>query len=86
MGVIYAYFDESGKHNDHPVVSFTGVCTRPEALGPFDAEWQALLRQYGLDELHMVKAVRRLARSERVYLRVRQRSSGLIYLNPLLIA
>ena len=58
MAILYAYFDESGKQSDHPVVSFSGVCVPQSKLQRFDDEWNALLRQYELRSLHMARASR----------------------------
>ena len=57
MAIFQAYFDESGKHKDHPVVTFCGVCLSQLKLPEFDDAWNTLLRQYGLRSLHMVKAM-----------------------------
>jgi hypothetical protein len=56
VAIIAAYFDESGKKNDHPVVTFCGVCAALPKVRLFDSDWESLLRNYGLDELHMVSA------------------------------
>jgi Protein of unknown function (DUF3800) len=61
MAIFCAYFDESGKHKDHPVVTFTGVCAWPAKIQLFDDAWNALLNQYGLRSLHM-KAASRLSK------------------------
>jgi hypothetical protein len=58
MAIMYAYFDESGKKSDHPVVTLSGVCLSQEKLQRFDDAWNTLLRQYGLPWLHMVKAAK----------------------------
>jgi hypothetical protein len=58
MAILYAYFDESGKQSDHPVVSFTGVCATESKIPAFNDAWKALLRQYGITSLHMMKAGR----------------------------
>src|SRR5579859_5404185 len=58
MAILHAYFDESGKKGDHPVVTFTGVCISQSRLSVFDDAWTALLRQYGIASLHMAKASR----------------------------
>ena len=57
MAVIYAYFDESGKHKDHPVVSFSGVCGTESRIKQFEVAWNALLRQHGLSDFKMTKAL-----------------------------
>jgi len=58
MAILHAYFDESGKKDDHPVVTFTGVCLSQSRLQGFDDAWNELLRRYGLNSLHMAKASR----------------------------
>lgn len=58
MAILHAYFDESGKQNDHPAVTFTGVCVSDSRLSAFDDAWNTLLRQYGIKALHMAKASR----------------------------
>lgn len=62
MAILHCYFDESGKHRDHPVVTFSGVCISELKMQQFDESWNTLLRQYGLPWLHM-KEVSRLARN-----------------------
>jgi hypothetical protein len=61
MAILHCYFDESGKHKDHPVVTFSGVCITQSKLQQFDDAWNALLRQYGMPWLHM-KEVSQLSR------------------------
>jgi len=56
MGVFHAYFDESGKSNDHPIVTFCGVCAPIAKINHFRVDWEGLLRYYGIDELHMARA------------------------------
>jgi hypothetical protein len=58
MAIIYGYFDESGKHKDHPVVTFSGVCATEFKIPAFNDAWRSLLRQYGLKSLHMKEASR----------------------------
>src|ERR1700730_4447240 len=58
LAILHAYFDESGKQNDHPAVTFTGVCVSDSRLSAFDDAWNTLLRQYGIKALHMAKASR----------------------------
>jgi hypothetical protein len=53
VAVINCYFDESGKMNDAPAISFSGVCVKQSALAKFDDEWKELLRHFGLPSLHM---------------------------------
>jgi hypothetical protein len=56
MALIAAYFDESGKPHDHPVVTFCGVCGPLSRVRHFDDHWEGLLRYYGIEELHMTEA------------------------------
>lgn len=59
MAIIHlAYFDESGKQSDHPVVTFSGVAVSQSALQEFDDAWNKLLRYYGIPYLHMARASR----------------------------
>jgi hypothetical protein len=58
LAIIHAYFDESGKKSDHPVVAFSGVCVGRDKLDDFDIAWRTLLRQYDLPALHMAKVSR----------------------------
>jgi hypothetical protein len=56
MAIVAGYFDESGKKNDHPVVTFCGVCAVLPKVRRFEQDWESLLRYYGLEALHMVDA------------------------------
>ncbi|MGB8540840.1 MAG: DUF3800 domain-containing protein [Candidatus Acidiferrales bacterium] len=56
MAILNAYFDESGKQNDHPAVTFCGVVTSPVELPSFEHNWRALLDKHGLKSLHMIEA------------------------------
>lgn len=58
MAILYGYFDESGKHKDHPVVAFSGVCAMQSKLPAFEQAWKEILRYYGMKSLHMAKAGR----------------------------
>jgi hypothetical protein len=58
MAIFHAYFDESGKHKDHPVVTFAGVCAPQSKIPQFDDAWRGILRHYGLPSLHMLKLSR----------------------------
>jgi hypothetical protein len=57
MAIFYGWFDESGKHHDHPVVSFSGVLGPHERLAAFEDAWKELLRRYGWASLHMTKVL-----------------------------
>jgi hypothetical protein len=59
MAVIYAYFDESGKMGDHPVVALAGICATETHLRAFDQDWNSLLTQYGWKALHMKEVMKR---------------------------
>jgi len=58
LAIFNAYFDESGKKGDHPVVSFSGVCVPGSKLQEFDDEWRSLLRLYEIRSLHMARVSR----------------------------
>ena len=62
VAILQCYFDESGKHKDHPVVTFSGVCISESKIQQFDESWKALLREYELPWLHM-KEVSQLSRN-----------------------
>jgi hypothetical protein len=54
MAVIHLYCDESGKHLRNPLISISGIAAGASRLEKFSAEWETLLRSYGLgEELHM---------------------------------
>jgi hypothetical protein len=55
---LHAYFDESGKESDHPVVTFSGVCALQPKLQKFEDAWSGLLLDYKLESLHMARASR----------------------------
>jgi hypothetical protein len=44
MAILYGYFDESGKHQDHPVVTFSGVCAMESKIPAFNDAWGMLRR------------------------------------------
>src|SRR6267142_3593096 len=56
MAIISFFCDESGKHKDHPVVTFCGVAASQPKLQQLDDAWNSLLRQNGLADLHMKRA------------------------------
>lgn len=56
MAIWQAYFDESGKQSDHPLIAIGCVFAPPGKIEQFNAEWIALLRQSGLSDFHMVRA------------------------------
>jgi hypothetical protein len=58
MAIFHAYFDESGKKSDHPVVTFSAICLPQSKLQAFDDAWKALLRTYQIPALHMALASR----------------------------
>ena len=58
MVIFKAYFDESGKHTDHPVVSFGGVCAQEHNVEAFNQAWRKVLDFYKLPSLHMKEAAR----------------------------
>lgn len=58
MGFFHSFIDESGKFQDHRVVSMCGVVSPDASLVRFNDAWGALLRHYELPFLHMKKALR----------------------------
>ncbi|HLV87283.1 MAG TPA: DUF3800 domain-containing protein [Candidatus Sulfotelmatobacter sp.] len=58
MAIHLGFFDESGKYQRDPVVSFSGVCSSRGRLGNFEEEWEVLLGAYGLRSLHMARCSR----------------------------
>jgi len=60
MALIYhqVFCDESGKHHQDPLIAFCAVSATAERLATFDRAWRALLHDYELDSLHMVRASR----------------------------
>lgn len=58
MATLNAYFDESGKKSDHPVVTFSGVCIAQDDSAQFNTHWGDLLRRCGIASLHMARASR----------------------------
>jgi uncharacterized protein DUF3800 len=57
MAILHFFCDESGKHQKNPIVAITGIAATRERLDPFNAEWEVLLRLYGLRELSMRHAL-----------------------------
>jgi hypothetical protein len=58
MAHLYAYSDESGKHNEHRVVVFNALVDGFKAWEQFSQSWVQLLRQYELDSFHAKEALR----------------------------
>jgi hypothetical protein len=56
MAVLQAYFDESGKQSDHPLIAVGCVFGPSRKIEKFNDDWTALLRQYDLSDFHMVRA------------------------------
>jgi hypothetical protein len=55
---IYAYFDESGKKDDHRVVVFAGFAAPAQTVHEFQNRWNGLLREYGIEEFTAKKMLR----------------------------
>ena len=53
MMLVSAFFDESGKPNDHEVVTLGGIASFQREVNDFSVEWNRLLRSKGL---HMISA------------------------------
>jgi hypothetical protein len=58
MASLYAYFDESGKEDQHQIVSFSGLVDSFKSWLAFGDEWARLLREYRLTEFHAAEALR----------------------------
>ena len=58
MAHLYCHLDESGKHTEHPFVSFSGFVDGFEAWRAFQIRWDYWLKFYGLEEFHTVEALR----------------------------
>ena len=58
MAHLYAYFDESGKQADHPIVAFSGLVAGFERTRVFQKKWAQLLRSNHVEEFHAVDALR----------------------------
>lgn len=54
---IYAYFDESGKYKEHPIVTFCGFVDHYERWRVFSEKWVRLLREYEITRFHAVRAL-----------------------------
>jgi hypothetical protein len=52
-----AFFDESGKFKDQPVISFSGIAATSDSAKPFMDEWKAQLFRSGLKVLTMKDAL-----------------------------
>jgi len=50
---VYGYFDESGKFQDHRVISFCGLADDEDQWDRLNEEWVHLLRSNGIASLHM---------------------------------
>jgi hypothetical protein len=57
MAILHFFCDESGKYQQNPIVSVTGIGAVRERLDPLYSEWRTLLHAYGLSELHMSQAL-----------------------------
>lgn len=53
MAIVYFFSDESGKQKKNRSVTVAGVGVSKTRLEAFEGEWDALLRSYELQELHM---------------------------------
>jgi hypothetical protein len=52
--LVEAYFDESGSHDDSPVLCVAGYIMEAEEAKRFGSEWRAVLEPHGLSAFHMV--------------------------------
>ncbi|MGB7496317.1 MAG: DUF3800 domain-containing protein [Candidatus Acidiferrum sp.] len=62
MAVLQAFFDESGKQSDHPLIAVCCVCAPLAKIENFNDNWNRLLRKYGVPDFHMVRASKYLRR------------------------
>jgi Protein of unknown function (DUF3800) len=58
LAYLFAFFDESGKYKDHPIVSFSGLVEGADRWQLFTDKWVQLLRAYEIPRIHAVKALR----------------------------
>ncbi|MBZ5493135.1 MAG: DUF3800 domain-containing protein [Acidobacteriia bacterium] len=58
MKTIYAYCDESGKHQEHKVVVFSALVADSQTWQSFGSHWMQLLSRYELNHFSMKEAVR----------------------------
>jgi hypothetical protein len=58
MATLYSYCDESGKHDEHPVVVFAALVNTMESWQAFGNTWAALLRRYNLAAFHTTEALK----------------------------
>jgi hypothetical protein len=58
MAHLYAYSDESGKHNEHRIVVFNALVDGFKAWERFSESWARLLRRYELNSFHAKDALR----------------------------
>ena len=57
MGLVSAYFDESGKFKDHKIVSFGGVASYADQFNEFAREWDLLRAKNGLRKEFSAKRI-----------------------------
>ena len=53
MALLTAYFDDSGTHNNSPVVTYAGFIGREEVWADLESAWRALLKQHGIKRFHL---------------------------------
>jgi hypothetical protein len=58
VSVLHCYLDESGKFQEHPIVSLCGFVGERTQIGNFQVRWEELLRFYGMRSMSMAKAAR----------------------------
>jgi len=57
MAHLYAYFDESGKHKEHPIVTIGGLLDGMVRWRAFTEKWVQLLRDHQVPDFHPVKVL-----------------------------
>jgi Protein of unknown function (DUF3800) len=55
---LFCYCDESGKHNEHPIVVFNALVDGFKSWEDFSVRWAQLLNRYRLTEFHAKEALR----------------------------
>lgn len=58
MAHLFAYFDESGKRGEHPIVAFSGFVDGFNQWRVLQEKWLHLLVENGIEEFHASKAIR----------------------------
>jgi hypothetical protein len=57
VGSVFGHFDESGKWNDHKVISFGGLISPVSDWESFGNEWVRLLQKHEVSSMHMTSSL-----------------------------